>query len=745
MTHNDRTPEWVRRTEDRAALEAVRDAVAGRSVGLAHDFLIQEGGAERVLAVLADAIPHARLMVLVSDVAHWSHQFHGLHVETTWAQRLLFSPMRFRALLPVFPLAASALRFPGCDLLVSSSSAFAKAARAPAGYHLCYCYNPMRFAYEPRPYLRGSFLPGPTRLVLSPALAMLRQWDRRTSGPTRIQRIIGISRIVQERIRRRWGRESGLVFPPVDVYRAPPREGWSPDGPFVVAARLLAYKHLDLAIEACTQLRLPLKVIGDGPDRTRLQALAGPTVQFLGRVPDAELLQVLSSAAALIMPGEEDFGIALVEAMAVGTPVIALGRGGALDTMKPGTTGLLFSEPTVSALRAAILELRDLTFDPTAIAGHAEAFSTAAFLRHLALEFLACASSRETRPDLTVQHPTAAGPIPSTATDYPSADQAVRRGATGTRDLSLSLPAADAICPVCSGSGTKWACLAGDWTYLRCRDCGHVFLTPCPTPGALASYYSHSYWYSEEALAVSVHRRYLKLVDQFAPAGSTGALSVLEHGANTGPLLAALRERGWQCAGTELGDRFRATARARGLDVRASLADWAGARFDLVVAFHVLEHLHQPIAELRTLLSMLRPTGVLLLKTPNASCIPARVFPAEWEWTSPPAHLHLFTPVSLQMAIEQAEGSVIYATSERGNAKPLLFELARAGVHRVLRGAGSGRVEAREQVRSHHWWYKVALYPAELVSLAGRPFTALLAGRNLLPELTVAVRPVLGP
>ncbi len=248
--------------------------------------------------------------------------------------------------------------------------------RKPAGaVHVCYCLTPTRYVWGFDEYASREGLSPGVRMALRPLLAWLRRWDRAAAAG--VDHFIAISAAVQKRIARFYGRETEIIYPPVDLRRFSP--GAAIGDYFLSLGRLIPYKRVDLAVRACTELGLPLWVAGVGRDRERLERLAGPTVKFLGRVPDAEVPALMARCRGFIFPGLEDFGIAPVQALAAGRPVIAFAGGGALDTVQDGVNGVLFSEQTVAALKAALGRLGDLRFDPGVCRASAERFDAQVF------------------------------------------------------------------------------------------------------------------------------------------------------------------------------------------------------------------------------------------------------------------------------------------------------------------------------------------------------------------------------
>ncbi len=345
-------------------------------VALVHDYLNQMGGAERVLLALHDLFPDAPIYTTIAAPARLVPRLRGLDIRVSFMQRLPGVLDHHQAYLPLYPLAVERMDLREYDLVLSDSSAFAKAAITRPGVpHLCYCHTPMRWAWDFADYAADEQIAPVARAALPPVLARLRAWDRATAR--RVDHFMANSPVVAARIQACYDRAAVVVPPPVEVERfavASQRGAY-----FLVLARLIPYKRLDLAVRACTELGLPLRIIGAGRDLARLQALAGPTVTFLGALPDAAVQAHLARCRALLFPGAEDFGIAAVEAQACGKPVIAYGAGGALTTVIPGHTGSLFPDQTVASLIAALQTFRDADFDPHAIRRHAETFATPRF------------------------------------------------------------------------------------------------------------------------------------------------------------------------------------------------------------------------------------------------------------------------------------------------------------------------------------------------------------------------------
>ena len=347
---------------------------------IVHDYFVQDGGAERVAIELANLLPSARIFTTFFDAERFGDRIDPARVHS-WPLEGRFNEDRFRSLLPLYPAYFSVLDLRDYDLVVSSSSAFAKAARTSRRHvHVAYIHAPMRFAWQFRAYGSGSSLGAGARLAGSLLSAPLRTWDRRTSQ--RPTQLVANSQAVRERIRSWWGRDADVIYPPVDTSEI--EVSTEDDGFLLVAARLLAYRRVDLAVDAANATGRRLVIVGDGPERAALEERAGPSVTFEGYVPRARLLELLRRCSAYLVPGEEDFGIAPVEAMAAGKPVVAINRGGTAETVEDGLSGVLFDDQTEAGLVGALDRLSDIKFDGSAIRRRAEQFDRAVFRRRFA-------------------------------------------------------------------------------------------------------------------------------------------------------------------------------------------------------------------------------------------------------------------------------------------------------------------------------------------------------------------------
>ncbi len=348
-------------------------------VAFVHDFLTQFGGAERVLLELRLLYPDAPVYTSIYAPSAFGGAFDRVDVRTTWLQRIPLGRRAFRALVTLYPRAFESLDLSAYDLVISSTTSFAKGVRTrPQTLHVCYMHTPTRFLWSGDDQVRAA-VPGPLRPIFDAALPGLRGWD--LEAAQRPTRIVANSHNVAERIRRTYGRESDVIPCPATLAGFAPSD--EVEDYFLVASRLLAYKRIDLAVAACAMIGAPLVVIGDGPDERRLRGIASPQTRFLGHVGDDERRRLFARARAVIVPGVEDFGLVPIEAAASGRPTVAFGAGGALETVVEGATGIFFREPTAEALAAALRSLSQLTFDRSTLTARASAFSPDRFRREM--------------------------------------------------------------------------------------------------------------------------------------------------------------------------------------------------------------------------------------------------------------------------------------------------------------------------------------------------------------------------
>jgi glycosyltransferase involved in cell wall biosynthesis len=348
-------------------------------VVIVHDYLNQYGGAERVLEALHELYPNAPVYTSIYDAAAMPELYRSWDIRTSWMQRLPGWRRHFRKYFLLYPSAFESFDLSGYDLILSSSSAFAKGVIPPPGArHICYCHTPMRFAWRTGAYVEREAIDGLQGAALPVMLTYVRLWDVATTP--RVDTFVANSAEVAGRIARYYGRASVVIPPPVDL---PPYRAAPPDDFYLAGGRLIPYKRLDLAVRAFNALRLPLKIFGEGRDRAALEALAGPTIEFLGYVGEEQRRELFSRCRAFVFSGEEDFGITPLEAMAAGRPVIAYAAGGALETVVEGVTGRFFRQQTPAALAAAVALSRADCYDAGVIRRHAEGFGKDVFLARM--------------------------------------------------------------------------------------------------------------------------------------------------------------------------------------------------------------------------------------------------------------------------------------------------------------------------------------------------------------------------
>jgi glycosyltransferase involved in cell wall biosynthesis len=347
-------------------------------VALVHDWLTGMRGGEKALEVICERFPDADLFTLVHVPGSVSPTIERHRPHTSFIQRLPRAGQYYRSYLPLFPTAIEQFDFDRFDLIVSVSHCCVKSiVRTGRARHLCYCLTPMRYAWD---QFDAYF--GPERIgrigsrLMRPVMARLARWDRDTSN--RVDRYVAISHYVAGRIRRYYNRDASVVYPPVDTDFFQPDHA-VPERFAIVVSALVPYKRIDIAIEASRLAGVPLKIVGAGPERPRLERLAGAETEFLGRRSDEEVRQLYQRAAVALLPGEEDFGIVPLEAQACGRPVVALGRGGARETVVPDETGILVDESTPGAFADGLRRALERRFDAAAIRRHAERFSRTRF------------------------------------------------------------------------------------------------------------------------------------------------------------------------------------------------------------------------------------------------------------------------------------------------------------------------------------------------------------------------------
>ncbi|HEY2572163.1 MAG TPA: glycosyltransferase [Solirubrobacteraceae bacterium] len=357
--------------------ERARDRAGDRDVTLAHDYLLVMRGAERTFAAMAELYSHAPIFTLLYDEAGTHGRFAGRSITTSFLQRLGVDQRSFRRLLPLYPLAAERLRPPSCEVVLSSSSAFAHGLTVPQGaVHVCYCHAPFRYAWYEQARALSEVAPA-LRPLLRMQLRRMRRWD--LSASRRVDSYVANSHLTQERIKAFYGREAPIIHPPVETHRFSPGE---PGDALLVVSELVAHKRVHVALAAARRAGVRIRVVGFGREHAALSETF-PEAEFLGRASDEELVELYASARAVVVPSMEEFGITAVEAQAAGRPVVAAASGGALETVIEGRTGSFARLDDVESFASAIASLNRLDLDPADAVENAARFSVASFQRRL--------------------------------------------------------------------------------------------------------------------------------------------------------------------------------------------------------------------------------------------------------------------------------------------------------------------------------------------------------------------------
>lgn len=363
-------------------VSALSSAAGGRRVTLGHDWLTGMRGGERVLEFFCRAFPDASISSLIYNPNSVSDIIRSHVVDASFLNCVPGVTTHYRNLLPLMPFAARTLRVREADLLLTTSHCVAKSFRKPAGAkHICVCFTPMRYAWT---FFDEYFGSSPVKAALvKPLLAALRRWDRKTARD--VDLFVAISQHVAARIKQFYGRDSEIVYPAVDTIRCTP----SPDGKCtadydLIVSALVPYKRVDLAVALYTEKGWPLKVVGVGGCADKLRKMAGPSIEFLGGLPDEQVLNLYRNCRLLIFPGEEDYGIVPLEAQACGRPVVAFAKGGALETVADGVSGVFFKEQTSTSLEEAVIRCARANLNPSEIRKNAEKFGPEQFVLGMA-------------------------------------------------------------------------------------------------------------------------------------------------------------------------------------------------------------------------------------------------------------------------------------------------------------------------------------------------------------------------
>ena len=375
-------------------------------LALVHDWLNQVGGAEDVLEALVGSYPESPIYTSIYAPESLPAHYRGREIHKLWIDKLPFIHRHHQHFLPFYPLAWSQLRLSGFDVILSNKSGFCHGLRFDSDtLHICYCLTPTRYVWQLDDYLAGENFGRPVLWLLKPLTQLLRRWDY--AAARRVSHFIAISSAVKERIARIYDHDSDVIYPPVDTGRFQPAPATAIQDYYLVVSRLIPYKRIDLAVQAATELGLPLKIAGAGRDLERLRSLAGANVEFLGYVPDRELPALIAQCRALLFPGLEDFGITPVQAQAAGRPVIAYRGGGALDTVIPGVTGEFFDANTVESLNEVWRKFDAKAYNSDEIRQHALQFDADVFARRISSFVQQALQARQTGRKFQYQDPVA--------------------------------------------------------------------------------------------------------------------------------------------------------------------------------------------------------------------------------------------------------------------------------------------------------------------------------------------------
>ena len=363
----------------------------GMKIALIHDYLIQIGGAERVLEAFCEMFPEAPIYTLLYDEQATSGIFRNRKIKTSFLQKIPFAKKHHRYFLALMPFAIERFDLSGFDLIISSSSSYAKGVTKPKNaIHICYCHTPLRYAWDDTPkFIKESSYPDFIKPFIPLVINKIKKWDLKAA--LKVDYFIANSNFIADKINKYYNSQADVIYPPVKLWSgkssAASSEG---EDYFLVVSRLLPYKRIDVAIQAFNKLAdspisnsLRLKIVGSGPERKNLEEIAGRNIDFLGSVHDEQLTEIYAKCRAFIFPQEEDFGITAVEAQMAGRPVIAFKAGGALESIIDGKTGIFFDKQDEDSLAEAIVRFTDMKFDSEEIKTHAQKFSKEEFKKKM--------------------------------------------------------------------------------------------------------------------------------------------------------------------------------------------------------------------------------------------------------------------------------------------------------------------------------------------------------------------------
>lgn len=352
-------------------------------IAFVHDYLNQYGGAERVLESFIEIFPSAPIYTLIYNAKAMRGRFFNKEIHTSFLQKIPFAKSHHRIFPILMPLAIEKFDFSGYDVVVSDSASFGKGIiTKPETIHICYCHTPPRFAWDDsQKYIKEFSMLKLAKIFIPFFMNYIRVWDKEAAS--RVDKFICNSNFIAQRIKKYYRRDAEIIYPPVDAGFFNIKNNDKKENYFLIVGRLLAYKKFDIAIKAFNELKLSLKIIGEGPEKKKLKNIALKNIEFLGELKEEELRKHYQECQALIFPQEEDFGIVALEAMACGKPIIAYQGGGALESVKKGETGMFFNEQTSESLIEAIKEFRPEKFNSQVIRTHAITFDKEIFKKKI--------------------------------------------------------------------------------------------------------------------------------------------------------------------------------------------------------------------------------------------------------------------------------------------------------------------------------------------------------------------------
>lgn len=346
-------------------------------IAIIHDYLNQYGGGEKVVETLNEIFPAAPVYTSIYIPENMPDNFKKMDIRTSFMQKLPLIKKQYKKYFLIYPSAFKSFDLTGYDVILSSSSAYAKGVVIPKNaLHICYCYTPARFIWRYEQYIEQEKINATEKSVIFFLTRLMKKWDIKTAG--KVDYFISTCENIRDRVKTVYSRDSTVIYPPVEIkkfYISNKIKDY-----FLVVSRLSAYKRIDIVIEAFNKLSLPLKIIGDGPHRKYLEKIAGSRIEFLGKVSEGKLAENYAGCQSLIFPGEEDFGIAPIEAMASGRPVIAYAAGGALETVISGITGVFFQKQTPEDIIKAVGVMQGMSFDSNVIKKNAVKFDKEIFI-----------------------------------------------------------------------------------------------------------------------------------------------------------------------------------------------------------------------------------------------------------------------------------------------------------------------------------------------------------------------------